>query len=328
MVSSAEDYSFFHTQNWARVLYESYKYKPLYFSVVENGKLVALVPVMQINSLLTGRRGVSLPFSDYCEPIISDGVDFHDLFDFILEYGRRSGWESFEFRGGKRFQQNTTPSTAYYVHVLELGNNESEILANFRSSTRRNIKKATRAGVQIEICRSLEAMKQFYRLQSITRKRHGLPTQPFYFFRKIHEYVISKNHGVIVLASYENDYIASAVYFQTGNQVLYKYGASDKKYQHFRPNNLLMWEAIKWYNQRSFKSFSFGITDIDHDGLRQFKNGMATEEQTLNYYKYDLRKKVFVQDYSKVRNWRVEISKRMPIAFLRFSGSLLYKHYG
>jgi hypothetical protein len=33
-----EDYAFFHTSAWARVLSESYGYKPLYFTAIQNGR--------------------------------------------------------------------------------------------------------------------------------------------------------------------------------------------------------------------------------------------------------------------------------------------------
>ena len=66
--------TFFHSSHWARVLYDTYGYKPLYFTVRDNDKLSALVPVMEIDSFLTGKRGVSLPFTDFCEPIIRDDI--------------------------------------------------------------------------------------------------------------------------------------------------------------------------------------------------------------------------------------------------------------
>jgi hypothetical protein len=33
--------SFFHSSSWARVLHDSYGYKPLYFTTFENGNLVS-----------------------------------------------------------------------------------------------------------------------------------------------------------------------------------------------------------------------------------------------------------------------------------------------
>ncbi len=45
-----ENYSFFHTSGWAKVISESYNYKPLYFTEIENDKLTALIPIMAVNS--------------------------------------------------------------------------------------------------------------------------------------------------------------------------------------------------------------------------------------------------------------------------------------
>ena len=60
---------FFQTSAWARVLCESYNYTPLYFITKDNGRLTSLIPVMEVSSFITGKRGISLPFTDYCPPI-------------------------------------------------------------------------------------------------------------------------------------------------------------------------------------------------------------------------------------------------------------------
>jgi len=51
---------FFQTSAWARVLCESYNYTPLYFITKENDRLSSLIPVMEVKSFLTGKRGISL----------------------------------------------------------------------------------------------------------------------------------------------------------------------------------------------------------------------------------------------------------------------------
>ena len=61
LVLSTKNYSFFHSSSWARVIYESYNYTPLYFTLIDNDKLLALIPIMEIKSILTGKRAVSLP---------------------------------------------------------------------------------------------------------------------------------------------------------------------------------------------------------------------------------------------------------------------------
>ena len=131
-----------------------------------------------------------------------------------------------------------------------------------------------------------------------------------------------------MLASYKEKTIAGAVYFHFGSKAIYKYGASDKTYQHLRANNLVMWEAIKWYSMNGFESFSFGRTDPGAKGLRQFKAGWGTNETIIKYYTYDLKKKDFIKRESHVSETYNTLFKAMPISLLKMVGSLFYKHMG
>ncbi len=95
--------TFFHTSGWCRVLAESYGYKPLYFTQIDNGKLTGLLAVMEVNSLLTGKRGVSLPFTDHCPVIAKDRQAFDALFEFAVGFGSKHGWKNLGLRGGLFF---------------------------------------------------------------------------------------------------------------------------------------------------------------------------------------------------------------------------------
>jgi len=322
-----EDYSFFHTSAWARVLSESYGYKPLYFTATENGRLSALIPVMEVNSFLTGRRGVSLPFTDFCQPIVSNGNQFEEMTQQIIQYGKTARWKYIEWRGGDSYFQGVQPSLSYYAHTLELLPSESELLASFRDSTKRNIKKAINEDVNVKISSSFEDLKAFYRLNCITRKHHGLPPQPFLFFKQLFEHIISKNLGFVVLASHSKQVIAGAMYFIFGDKAIYKYGASDRNFQHLRPNNLVMWEAIKWCSQNGFRNFDFGRTELENEGLLQFKRGWASTESRLFYYKYDLKTNAFIEERSSSKVYG-KAFRFMPSGMLKFAGNLLYKHAG
>ena len=328
LLLSHPDYSFFHSSAWASVLFESYHYTPNYFTIIDDGKLLALIPVMEVNSFLTGRRGVSLPFTDYCNPILDHGIKLQDLMNPITEHGEKAGWRYLEFRGRKDLFPFSLPSCTYLGHTLDLSRGEEQVFSNFRDSTKRNTKKAVKEGVEVKIEHSLELMNEFYRLNCMTRKEHGLPPQPFYFFKKIYDHVISKNLGMVVLASLGQENVAGAIYFHFGEKAVYKYGASDKKFQQIRANNLVMWEAIKWYSQNGYKSLCFGRTEPENQGLIQFKSGWGTTEQPIHYYQYDLKKGSFVRGSSKVTGFHNKIFRNMPIPISNKIGSLLYKHVG
>jgi lipid II:glycine glycyltransferase (peptidoglycan interpeptide bridge formation enzyme) len=327
MIQAHPEASFFHSSTWAHVLSESYHYTPVYFSAI-NTTIDALVPLMDIKSVLTGHRGVSLPFTDYCEPIMSNPDSFHEIMDYIIEKGRQQGWEYMELRGGESFLKETPPCASYYGHTLQLTRNHDDLLSSFRESTRRNIHKAEKQGVKVTLCTDEEAVKAFYKLNCLTRRHHGLPPQPFYFFKKVHEHILSKNHGFIALALHEGSPIAGDVFFHFGRKAMYKYGASDRNYQHLRANNLVMWDAIKWFCQNGYENLCFGRTETDNDGLRQFKSGWGTKEHIIKYYRYDLRKSFFVKESSKISAFQHKIFNKLPIPILIALGALLYRHMG
>jgi hypothetical protein len=326
LLASGPEYSFFHSCAWAKVLWETYHYRPLYFTVHEKGTLVGLMAMMEVRSALTGLRGVSLPFTDYCAPVAADGFDIRELLEFVTDYAHQHRWKSVEIRGGHYPSQSTTRS--FYIHRLNLASDPERLFSGFKPAKQRNIRKAIREGVEVEICRSLEAVQEYYRLHCLTRKKHGLPPQPWRFFEKIYEHIISKNQGFIALARRADINVAGSVFFNLKKECLYKFGASDHTYQDLRGSDLVMWEAIKRYAQNGYSSLCMGRTAPENAGLRRFKAGWGTQEQVIDYYKYDLRRKAFVTDGRSLSGSGRRVFSVMPLCVLKVVGSLLYRHAG
>ncbi len=321
--------SFFHSSAWANLLKEAYGYRPMYFAVMDAGSLKAVIPMMEVDSMLTGKRGVSLPFSDYCDPLVPDQQTNRVLFEQVREHAAHNRWKYFELRGGEGYSENAVPSSCVLKHVLELSADEDRLLASFRKGTKSAIKKAVSDGqLKMSISESEDALKEFYRLNSITRKRHGLPPQPYYYFKKLYDGLISRGHGFIVLASFENKIIASGVFLHFGQDAVYKYGASDVEYQQLRPNNLVVWEAIKWYSQRGYRNFDFGRTEPDNEGLRIFKSGWNTRESNVRYFRYDVGRRTFIRNGQGINPLLTKVMNKLPVPVLELMGRVLYRHMG
>jgi len=329
LILESNRYSFFHSYAWIKVLWENYGYKPHFFILKNKRGLPSLLPFMEVNSRYTGRRGVSLPFSDYCDPIIREAIAARRLLEHSIDFGKTSNWKYLDMHGGEIIFQGKNPSREYYGHLLELKAEPDNILKRFRGSNRRSIKKAVKSGVEIQQSNSLQSMRDFYRLHCLTRKRHEVPAQPFQFFKKIHEHIISKKSGFIVKAFYHDKIVGAAVFFHFGKKALFKFGASDLRYQHLRMNNLIMWEAIKWYANNGYKSFCFGRTEMENIGLRQFKQGWGTQEYRIKYFKYDLNADSLIKDNTDNMDFMLHfVFSKMPIPISRILGALLYRHFG
>jgi hypothetical protein len=320
--------SIFHSSNWASVLAQSYDYRPLYFVRTDKGRITALIPFMEINSALTGRRGVSLPFTDCCDPLLTDGTSFAEIIADLIDYGKGARWKYLELRTSRPLPAGVPASALFHGHTLDISGSEKAIFAGLRDSTGRNIRKAEKEGVAVTISGTADALREFHRLNCMTRRDHGLPCQPYAFFEKIHAHIIARDLGAVALASKDGENIAGALFLHYGDKAIYKYGASDRKHLQLRSNNLLFWKAIQWYRGRGFKCLDFGRTEPENTGLLQFKRGWGAAEYPINYCKYDFRQKIFVEDHSKVTGWHNHIFRRMPLPLLKFAGSVLYRHVG
>jgi hypothetical protein len=327
LVANRPDFSFFHSSAWVKVLAETYGYTANYFVAKEADKLQSLLPLMEVNSWLTGRRGIALPFTDDCEPFGADSKSFKKLFQDAVEFGKSRGWKYLECRGGRKFFDGVPASLSFYGHSLDLVADEEKLFAGLESSVRRAVRKAEKDGVTVEISQSAEAVKIFYSLQCKTRKKHGLPPQPFSFFLNIHKHVLSKDLGVVVVANYRQTPIAASVYFHLGDRTIYKYGASDETFQHLRGSNLVMWEAIKWYLRNGMKKLHLGRTSLANEGLRRFKLGWGAAEEKIEYFKYDLRTEKFVTDSDEAFGWHNRIFQWLPGFASRMAGNMLYRHW-
>jgi hypothetical protein len=316
----------FHTSAWAKVLHQTYKHQPFYLQFFHRRRLAALIPLMEIRSPFTGRRGVCLPFSDSCEPLIFEPGMAAVVRDRLLSFAQERQWHHLEIRGGKSFQLGPAAASRFYGHALDLTGDSTGMLGRFAGSVRRAIRKAERSEVTAVVTPHRQAIGEFYRLHVETRRRHGLPPQPSSFFFNIYEQIIKHGLGFTVLARRGSRTIAAAIFFHFGRNGLYKYGASDKRFQEFRANNLVMWRGIEFLVGHGIERLHFGRTDCENNGLRRFKLSWDTEEETIDYFRVDPSGGMRLVVDPADSGLHKKIFARLPLAVNRLAGELIYPH--
>jgi hypothetical protein len=332
LVLQNADYSIFHSKEWCQLLDKTYGYKPCYIILPGDTKFNLLIPMMEVNSIITGNRIVSLPFSDYCEPF-SQEFTFDEILNQLKSLYDKRNYKYIELRGGN-YPFTSLPYSKGYVHKIDLTLGEERIYNNIRSSNKRNIKKASREHIKIKFSKDERSINDFYKLNILTRKRHGLPPQPFLFFKNINEILMSKGFCEIAESIYRGKVIASSVLLTFGKKVLYKFGASDYKFQNLRANDLLFWEAIRHYSELGYEEFCFGRTSEESESLRRFKLGWGAREQSLNYYRYNLKREKFECNNNftlkspKETGYHNFVFRNSPKSLLKFIGNITYRHIG
>lgn len=322
LVLAADNYSFFHSSAWTRVLCETYGYRPSFFAALKKD---LVIPLLEVDSLFTGRRAVSLPFSDYCEPVGFGGSNLSEVPRELIETANRSGWRYLDFRGGS-FPPGQAVFSRYVCHRLDLCG-EKELFKRLHKNTVRNLNRAKACEVRTSVCNCPEGMRQYYRLHCLTRKRQAAPPQPFSFFKKVYEHICSKGKGQVVLAHERGEAVAGGVFFHFGQRAMYKYGASDLSRGSLGASCAVMWEAIRGYANQGYTSFCFGRTDPQNHGLRRFKLGFGPQEYSVDYHRFDISKNSFVESKAKRQSDFSRLLSHIPISGLKAIG-LAYRHFG
>jgi CelD/BcsL family acetyltransferase involved in cellulose biosynthesis len=326
LATSHPRFTFFHSSAWMRVLCKTYGHKPLALYCHRHGETKALLPLLEVASRFTGRRGVSLPFSDSCEPLYFGDFDPSILFEELRTLARERAWKHFEIRGRLAPNLPPRPSIAFHGHSLDLRSGAETLFEAFASPVRRAIRKAERSGLTVRFNASEEALREFYRLHIHTRRQHGLPPQPLSFFENIYDEVIKPGLGFLVLARSASHTVAAAVYFHMGRVAVYKFGASDARYQDLRPNNLVMWHAIQYLAQNGFETLHLGRTSRQNEGLRRFKLAWGAVEQPINYSRFDIRSNYWTTKTDTCVGIHNALFTRLPLILNRLIGTILYPH--
>ncbi|HEV2059277.1 MAG TPA: GNAT family N-acetyltransferase [Solirubrobacteraceae bacterium] len=316
----------FHHPAWLGLLAEHYRYPLAAAAVLDaEGEPVAGIPLALISSRLTGRRVVALPFSDVCPPLVAPGAspDALRLLAEAVESERRRRDLPMEVRGP--FSQLGPPVDRFYLHVVDLRGGLVEVERCYASRTRRHVRKAQRMGVEVRQHLDDEALDEFYSLHLRTRRRLGVPTQPKAFVRKLAG-LFARGLGFVAVARFEDRPVAAAVFLRAGGNLTYKYGASDERYLHTRPNNVIFAEVIRSACDQGLTTLDLGRTDFGQEGLRSFKLSLGATEETLAYTYRGTTPGPSTP--SRAQRASTVLIRKSPPAVGRAIGEVLYRHAG
>lgn len=326
LVLSHPEATFFHSSAWARTLANTYGHKPFYLSFSSCRAPLALVPMMEVSSAFTGRRGVGLPFSDFCSPLLFQKGDNSFVLSKLSALASEHAWKHFELRDPRSLELAIDPAIQYFGHSLDLRQGPDALFAGCASPVRRAIRKAEKSKLSVQVSQGLQSVRDFYDLHVQTRRRHGLPPQPLSFFRNLFEEAIRTGLGFVVQATLEKRCVAAAIFFRFGRTALYKYGASDPAAHDLRANNLVMWEAIRFLARSACDSLHFGRTSLTDPGLRRFKLGWGAAEEVISYARWNTVSGQWAAGTDRLKGAHNMLFANMHPAFNRLAGALLYPH--
>ena len=170
--------SVFHTAGWLEALKRTYGYEPVaYTTSAPEAELASAWVFCRICSWLTGRRLVSLPFSDHCEPLVNNPEHLEELSRVLRRERDEHHWDYIEYRplSAQPVMGGFESSETFCFHKLDLQPDLARLFRGLhKDSTQRKIRRAEREGLTCDEGWSEPLLDQFYRLLVMTRRRKRL----------------------------------------------------------------------------------------------------------------------------------------------------------
>lgn len=152
---------------------------------------------------------------------------------------------------------------------------KEEVMANFSSKTRYNIRLAQKKGIIVKKV-GITGLDDFYKLMEITGKRDNFGIRKKAYFKKILDSF--KDYSEIYIAYYNDIPLASALTITYGNKMTYLYGASSNEFRNLMPTYLLQWTMIQDGILSGCDIYDFRGVSMDQGptgGLYRFKKGFG-----------------------------------------------------
>jgi len=322
--------SVFHTPGWLEALRRTYGYEPLAYTTTPRGvELANGIVFCRVSSRITGRRMVSLPFSDHCEPLVGRREDLEGLLQTVERDRAREGWNYVEIRprtASAAPREGVEPVQRFAFHTIDLNPELEEIAGRFHADCiRRKIRRAEREGVTYEEGQTEAHLEKFYALLLRTCRRRQLPPQPREWFRNLVDCLGDRMK--IRLASKDGRPIASTVTLSFRDVLVYKYGCSDERFHNLGGVHFVLWNAIQEGKKDGVREFDLGRSDLENPGLVAFKDRWGAIRSQLTYWRYPARSAPACLAGRRMQAAK-KIFAHIPDRVLITAGQLLYRHIG
>ncbi len=312
--------SFYHSEPWIEALGDTYPINLEVAALHRRGELRAATVFARSKGLFVTRL-VSLPFSDCGEPL---AIDDESRAEFLGELAASNQNASIEIRGcaGPAPWKNID----CFAHwTLDLKRPYRAINAGFSRTIRSGIKSALKDQIRIDRGASGEYLKRFFDLQLQTRRRLGIPPQPFKFFAAVHRRFSRGDGCEVWFATLAGRDHAGLVMLRNGDQLCYKWGARDENC-HPGANHLLVARMIEAH-AGTIGAIDFGRCDTRNPGMVRSKAELGCVARPLPYAFFPIAPgSISSEVLSGPTKILSSVWKRLPLPVTRVLGEALYRY--
>lgn len=162
--------------------------------------------------------------------------------------------------------------------VRSLQISPEEMWMDFEHKVRKNVKKARRKGLQLEVDPEARKLEAFLRIYYGTMERVGAEAE-YYFSRSFFESLLSDlSSETLLFHAMKDGTVASSELVLISRHTLYSFlGGTLKEFFQTRANDFLKYSIMEWGQANGKQAYVLGGGQEDGDGIFRYKRSFAPD---------------------------------------------------
>ena len=317
--------TFFHRAAWQSVIAQQFKHKTYFLYVEHESKILAILPLANVNSWLFGNSLSSLPFAVYGGILSVSKEAAAALEQEAKLLAGRLAVSHLEFRNLGP-SQNQWPTQDLYVTFRK------EILptvdANLLAIPRKQ-RAMVRKGIKNDLTSVIDKdADRFFSLYADNVHRHGTPAMSKRYFKALMT-AFGSDCEVLTILSADGVALSSVMSFYFRDEVLPYYAGDDEVARNLAANDFKYWELMRRSCERGLKVFDFGRSKKE-TGSFSFKKNWGFEPTQLSYEYCLFKSQQIPQNNPNNPKYQLLIKtwRRLPIGVANWLGPFIVRNLG
>lgn len=281
---------FYHSSQYKRFLEELLGSTSHYLLAMDNGTIRGVLPLMKTQ----GKYGTvynSLPYYGSNGGVITTDREaaliLLDTYNRLVQDAQTAGSTLIETpfitsTSGSITHDLTDERIAQWTCLDPECADERILMGHFDSSLRRNIKKALKSGITVDIENNAFSFLSLLHQENISTI--GGRPKSVQFFEMVSQYFTSGTDYNIYIARKNGQPVAALLLFFFNRTVEYYTPAVKQEYRKLQPLSLTIFRAMIDCSSRGFTRWNWGGTWLTQTGVYRFKRKWGTKAMRYTYY--------------------------------------------
>jgi FemAB-related protein (PEP-CTERM system-associated) len=320
--ATAPDATVFHHPHWSRAVADVFGHTPLHLIAERGGRLVGVLPLMEVDSRLAGRLHISVPYGTYGGILAHDDNVAGALAAEAVKVAQEREARVLELRSDAAGVASFEALEGYVGFTRKLPASSEDVAGFLPKRARAAARHARdRDGVIIHHDRGLIGV--VYDLYCRSMRRIGSLNYPLRFFERLLD--LFGDDVWVSAATLGGRPIAGTISFVYRDTIMPYVLGADERVRCDGAANLLYWSLMECAVGAGLRRFDYGRSRAENTGAMGFKKNQGFEPRPLGYQRYvppgrsapDLR----------ASSQRFELARRLwprlPLLVTRSAGAVL-----